>query len=239
MAGIVTADFLLKGAMYALEQCGLLLHDAVRQCEHGSYATAVALAGFAREELGRHRLLRDKWEAVVQRGKTVTLKDIQGACANHVKKQEWGQIATVLRGSLNDQIGKLIRAAVEHEPGSSEHLEAEQRLKELQAAKRRRTPEDRHEQRMAALYVEPNDSGTDWKRPRDLKKEIAMHSVYDLANDYSAVLSHLEPGMIELEPPFLDPAELPFARKMLAWPERPTLLRPRWPRKGASDGTTR
>lgn len=235
----MTADFLLKGAVYALEQCGLLLHDAARLYEHGSFATAVAVGGFAREELGRHRLLRDKWQKLVQRRKSVTLKQIQGACADHVKKQEWGQIATVLRGSLNDRIGKLIRAAFEHEPGSREHLEAEQQLKQIREAKRRRTPKDRHEQRMTALYVGPNDSGTNWKRPRDLGEQIAMHSVSDLANDYSAVLSHLKPGIIELEPPLLDAEELLFARAMLAWTERPNLLRPTWPHRGGSHGTTR
>ena len=53
----VTADFLLKGYALALEQCGLLLRDAVLLYENKSYANAVVLAAFAREELGRSRIL--------------------------------------------------------------------------------------------------------------------------------------------------------------------------------------
>ena len=54
---MVTANFLLEGAYYALEQCGLLLRDAVQLYNGSSYATAVVLAAFAREELGREKIL--------------------------------------------------------------------------------------------------------------------------------------------------------------------------------------
>ena len=49
-----TADYLLRGTVFALEQCGLLLRDARILCEAGSYASAVVLTAFAREELGRN-----------------------------------------------------------------------------------------------------------------------------------------------------------------------------------------
>jgi AbiV len=52
----VTADFLLKGYALALEQCGLLLRDAVLLYKNRSYANAVVLAAFAREELGRSQI---------------------------------------------------------------------------------------------------------------------------------------------------------------------------------------
>jgi hypothetical protein len=42
---MVTSEFLLQGYALALEQCGLLLRDAVRLYESRSYATAVVLAG--------------------------------------------------------------------------------------------------------------------------------------------------------------------------------------------------
>jgi len=47
MAAAVTAQYLLKGAVYALEQCGLLLRDANLLYQNGSHASAVALAAFA------------------------------------------------------------------------------------------------------------------------------------------------------------------------------------------------
>jgi AbiV family abortive infection protein len=49
----VTAQFILEGSEYALEQCGLLLRDANVLYRNGSYASAVVLTAFAREELGR------------------------------------------------------------------------------------------------------------------------------------------------------------------------------------------
>src|SRR4051794_29506052 len=57
MSGPLTAQSLLRGAVYSLEQCGLLLGDAKLLYENGSYATALAVAAFAREDLGRWRIL--------------------------------------------------------------------------------------------------------------------------------------------------------------------------------------
>jgi AbiV family abortive infection protein len=54
-----TPLYLLKGAVYALEQCGLLLRDANILFRGGSYANTVVLAAFAREELGRSNILFD------------------------------------------------------------------------------------------------------------------------------------------------------------------------------------
>jgi hypothetical protein len=57
MSGSVTAQSLLRGAVYSLEHCGQLLGDAKTLYEHGSYATALAVGAFAREDLGRWRML--------------------------------------------------------------------------------------------------------------------------------------------------------------------------------------
>ena len=52
MSTPVTPQYLLKGAVYALEQCGLLLRDANTLYRSGSYSNAVVLAALAYEELG-------------------------------------------------------------------------------------------------------------------------------------------------------------------------------------------
>ncbi len=57
----MSPEELLKGTFYALEQCGLLLRDANIQYRNGSYASTIVLAAFAREELGRYRILLDFW----------------------------------------------------------------------------------------------------------------------------------------------------------------------------------
>jgi hypothetical protein len=43
MSASITPQYLLEGAVYALEQCGLLLRDANLLYRSGSYATAVPL----------------------------------------------------------------------------------------------------------------------------------------------------------------------------------------------------
>jgi hypothetical protein len=55
----VSPQYLLEGAVYALEQCGLLLRDANLLYRNGSYSSAVAVALFATEELGRWSILLD------------------------------------------------------------------------------------------------------------------------------------------------------------------------------------
>ena len=73
MPASVTPQYLLEGAVYALEQCGLLLRDANLLYQNGSHASAVALAAFAREELGRWRILFELRKKVLG-GDNVTIK---------------------------------------------------------------------------------------------------------------------------------------------------------------------
>ena len=56
----ITPEYLLQGAAYALEQCGLLLRDAIVLYRNGSYSSAVALAALAREGLGLY-VVRTFW----------------------------------------------------------------------------------------------------------------------------------------------------------------------------------
>src|SRR5215475_183400 len=85
----VTPQYLLHGAVYALEQCGLLLRDANLLYESGSYATAIALAAFAQEELGRWKMLRDLRKEVLD-GDHLTAEQVRTRCGDHVRKQEAG-----------------------------------------------------------------------------------------------------------------------------------------------------
>lgn len=100
-SNIVTPQYLLEGALYALEQCGILLHDAITLYHDGAYPSAIVLAAFAREELGRFRILLDLRKEVLGGQRKLTTKDIQKECEDHVRKQEWGQLSTTII-SLND-----------------------------------------------------------------------------------------------------------------------------------------
>ena len=48
----ITSSYLVKGAVFAFEQCGTLLQAANCLYRNGSYASAVVLAAFAREGWG-------------------------------------------------------------------------------------------------------------------------------------------------------------------------------------------
>jgi len=117
MPSPVTPQYLLEGSMYALEQCGLLLRDATILYQRGSYANAVVLAAFAREELGRFEILLDLRKEVLA-GKTITIKEIQDRCTGHVTKQQAGMLSTLVTadrdsvlGNLSEPNGKLILKA--------------------------------------------------------------------------------------------------------------------------------
>ena len=154
----VTPEYLLKGAAYALEQCGLLLRDANSLYSCGSYASAVAVALFAREELGRYRILLDLRTQVLGGGH-LTIEKIQKRCRDHVTKQEAGMLSFVMRVDTDTALGKLLGTYLNAKQGSEEWKSAREQLEQA----RQSIPVERHKQRMSALYVDaeaPTD-GTD------------------------------------------------------------------------------
>jgi AbiV family abortive infection protein len=204
---VVTEQFLREGASYALEQCGLLLHDAAALYERGSYATAVAIAALGREELGRSGILED-FRKLVATGEQVTLDDVNRACSDHVKKQQRGQLSVVLR---DRGTGDLLRAKARTSPGTPEAEEVDRQLDDVIERVKRRRPHERHEERMDGVYVAPSDAGTSWKRPRDrFSAEDAWHIVNDLANDYNGRRANVAVTLP-------DGAQLPVAKRPREW----------------------
>jgi AbiV family abortive infection protein len=167
----VTPQYLLQGAAYALEQCGLLLRDANALYRNGSYANAVVLAAFAREELGRSGILFDLRRRVLA-GEAITIVQIRQACEDHVAKQKAGMLSTTLTADRDTGLGKLMRTKMENPPQSPEWQKADAELQRIDEIKKKRTPSDRHEERMAALYVEPA-SDSQWNRPTDISASEA------------------------------------------------------------------
>jgi AbiV family abortive infection protein len=179
MPASVSPQYLLEGAVYALEQCGLLLRDANVLYRNGSYASAVALARFAHEELGQWKILRDL-RAEVLGGKHLTIKDIQNACKDHETKQRAGALSTTITADRNSGIGKLIMTPV----GSKGWREAREQIEKWLRKMAKRTPSDRHEQRMSALYVDPV-APDQWSRPiKKISATAASKYLQDVLNDY-------------------------------------------------------
>lgn len=220
----ISPQYLVKGAAYALEQCGLLLIDTVSLANQKSYSSAVVLAAFAREELGRSRILIDFFDQIVQNNKEVTIEEINKACKDHIEKQKWGQLSTSLRFPNDSQAGKLALRRMEllrlGQHQSEEYKELENKMTEIMERVRKHTPNDRHKTRIQALYVEPDQSGLIWNIPKNVTSEFAFNFVADASSDYSILRQILDLGTSSDEE---------FTKELLKWKERPEIPLPKWP----------
>jgi AbiV family abortive infection protein len=174
---MVTSEYLLKGAAYALEQCGLLLRDANLLYRSGSYASAVALALFAWEELGRYRILLDLRTQVLG-GNYVTIQEIKERCKRHVTKQEAGMLSYV----TDPGFAKLLDTYLSANASREERETALEQL-ELHHQRTKGIPLERHKLRLSALYVDavPPDR---WNRPRGVSATSAVLCLRDAYKDY-------------------------------------------------------
>jgi AbiV family abortive infection protein len=135
----VTPQYLLEGAVYALEQCGLLLRDANLLYRSDSCATAVALALFAREELGKWKILLNLRHEVLG-GKNVTIQEIKDRCDDHATKQRAGMLSLTMRADRDSGLGRLLQSRFEAPPGSDEWKETDDRLAKIDRTKEKRVP---------------------------------------------------------------------------------------------------
>jgi AbiV family abortive infection protein len=218
----VTPQYLLEGAAYALEQCGLLLRDANLLYQSGSYGSAVALAAFAREELGRWRILLELRKKLLARG-SVAIKEIQNRCKDHVGKQEAGMTSIVMRADKGSGLAKLLQTQMSAKPGSKEWKEAREQIEKLDRQKKNRIPGNRHEQRMSALYVDAV-SPDRWSRPTtEISQTSAFDYLQDAANDYSIQYDHYT------NPQLYKPDDLELYTALEKWTDRLTLPSPERP----------
>jgi len=216
----MSPEDLLKGAFYALEQCGLLLRDATILYQNHAYANTVVLAGFAHEELGRHRILLDLWRHACA-GKVVTAAQIRKACKEHETKQEAGMSGTTLKSGISE----LLQAISSNHPSSSKFQDADAKLEKMIEAKRKRTPGDRHKQRMAALYVEPV-SETRWNRPAETSATVTWEFLKDAVNDYA---QQYHKGFVAPSDVNLKVTDPELYSALEPWSDRPKLQAPEWP----------
>jgi len=224
----VTPDYLLRGYALALEQCGLLLRDAVRLYEAGSYATAIVLAAFAQEELGRSQDLLDLWRG--QRdGTPVTGEQIK--MLKHLDKQRAGMLSLTLRADRETDVGKLLVARTTNAPypQSQEWKNADERIRQIAEQMAERTPEDRHNARVRALYVEPT-SNSEWNRPADISVQTAHVFLMDAVNDYSG---RYHQSYITSDQPMLKHIDVDLYDGLTQLADRPQLpipVQPSWPK---------
>ena len=220
----VTPQYLLQGTWYALEQCGLLLRDANELYRSNSYANALVLTAFAREELGRSSILSDLWRRALA-GENFTIAKIREACDDHVAKQRAGMLSVTITTDRESGLGKILKARMENPPQSAEWQKADAELKRIDELKKKRTPTDRHEKRMAALYVEPI-SEREWNRPACVSASTAHDFMRDAVNDYAGRY-HRYSGA---ENAILREVDPELHNALEQWSDRPPLEKPEWPR---------
>jgi AbiV family abortive infection protein len=223
MPASVTPEYLREGAAYALEQCGLLLRDANLLYRNGSYASAVAVVLFAREELGRYKILLDLRTQVLS-GDPITIKEIQDRCFGHVRKQEAGMMSFVMRVVTDPALAKLLDTYLSAKTGSKEWKTARELL-ELDQTRTKRIAVDRHEQRMSALYVDAV-APDGWSRPTREISQLSAHAyLQDAANDYSGQYDRYT------NPETYKPDDPELYTALEEWIERPTLPCPERPER--------
>jgi AbiV family abortive infection protein len=220
---MVTPQFLLEGMLYALEQCGRLLREAVVLYRNGDYSTSILLAVFAREELGKSRILGGMRKEALG-GKSFKVGDIKkqvsiGGRELHIRKQKAGQLSVVQREPEDSELGRLLRARHENHPHSAEYSAADKRLAEITDEQRCNEPAERHKLRMRCLYVEADDAGTAWNRPCSQTKGTARDFIEDAVNDYLGQYDRFQGGSIAIE-------DEELARAVQAWAGRPELPSP-------------
>ena len=213
----VTPQYLLEGAAYALEQCGLLLRDANTLYRSGSYSSAVALALFAREELARYRILLDLRKKVLG-GYHPTTQEVRKRCQHHEHKQQAGMLSFVMRVT-DTPLGGVLGTYLTVKYGSEEWKTAREQLEQA----RQSIPVQRHEQRMSALYVDAKAPDR-WSRPtREISQISAYVYLQGAANDYSGQYDRYA------DPETYKPDDLELYSALGEWTDRPTLPLPEQP----------
>jgi len=223
----VALDTLLRGTWFALEQAGRLLREAVALEDSGAHSTAAGLALLAREELGRYVILRELWGRASQGGAALTAAEVRAACENHVVKQQRGAFSSVMRAQGDSRLATLMRRLLKLPYHSPDAQLARSEVEVARCAKDKRTPTDRHTQRMRAFYVDLAESGATWYRPAELDPAETRNWLFDAVNDYSGLRDCLTtPGVREV-------AEPELAAALDTWPDKPPLPPPVWPQMHA------
>jgi AbiV family abortive infection protein len=224
----ITEQTLLEGSWWALEQAGRLLGSATMLFESGDFSTALAVAMFGREELGRSHLLRD-CAGEVRAGKLLQPDEIKSRCQDHVKKQEASASQTKISTPPGSALARVSRDLNKYDPGSEQWQEAYNAINSAHDAKRRRQPHQRHEARCSSLYVDLNDQGTAWLRP-NITKDEAYNEITTAIGEYThevELLIHAESNpTLEQRAPRLSLKAMSSARSKMSPPvdiPRPSL----------------
>jgi len=175
------------------------------------------LTAFAREELGRYKILRGLWKRTMA-GESFSVKQIDKKCEQHVEKQKQAMFSVVQRADNSTVQGQLMQARMRAAPGSPEWKKADEELEKIIQSQIKRTPEARHKSRIKALYVEPLETG--WNRPAETSETAAREFLTDAINDYSGAQQRYVHPDVDDDPD--------FHAALKQWQDRPELQPATW-----------
>ena len=164
----------------------------------------------AREEMGKARILF-KLSDDVDDGKVLSEQELTEALDDHREKQTHAQLSVVLSFVRGTQLDKLMRKSMD--PSDPDFEAANAEIEEVQNRKRRRTPDERHNLRQRAMYVDPIETGGDWNRPVAFNKEECSGHLCHAMNDYSVLLLNLD----------FSERYRRIRERLSDWPDRPKL----------------
>jgi len=173
--------------------------------------------------LGKYRLLQEQWRESEKSGVYPTVDEVQAACAEHVEKQRKATLSFSFTAEAGSRLDTAIRTQLKHKPQDAEYQQAEQVLQTAIKAGLKRAPEERHNLRMRALYVDLDDSGLSWKRPGQISPEEAKKLLNDAVNDYAIQRDKMDPDQLRGR------GDAKLAVALEAWQLRPILPEPVWP----------
>jgi AbiV family abortive infection protein len=222
-SSLLSADFLLRGAFYAAEHAGILLHDAIELYKLRRFGTSTILAVYSREEVGRSRILLEHLDRAL-RGEIVNRADLQDLFRNHIRKLEAGQFICDIElppRKLREISAEEMGHPKCHPEDAPFYAEWHRRT-EATRKKRARTS---HNARLYAIHVNLSDDGQTWTRPSVIHKDWVSMLLEYVSLDYSM----LHRVFSELE-------SLDMAKSLEAWGEHPALLAPMYIPREKSDG---
>ena len=208
---MVTEQTLLEGSWYAIEQAGRLMQSAVTLFDAGDASTALAIAMFGREEIGRYELLREL-AAEVKAGKQISVDDVNVRCNDHEEKQRGSAAGTVLRPGRGNKLYEALSALSDSNVDSATRHRARETIDVAVNARHKRYPQERHAARMKGLYVDLEPTRKAWSRPVTLDKEVVRAAITDAVNDYLSACQWLETEFTTRA----SPDEEPEIHKMIA-----------------------
>jgi len=222
----ISANTLAQGLWYAIEQCGVLLSNAVNLYEQAQFASAVSLALLANEEFGKSRNLLDLWDEA-EKGNSISTAAVQEAMHPktrvHQKKQAAALVGLSAGVAMGTEIGSLLHqlarslkeirdariAKGEQAENLRDELLADPRVQQLAEALKNA--------RERVLYVDFDSSNRAWLRPRDAfgteVKELAWLVIVQVRNIYANVPGNLLQGTHGAK----------LAMELNSWAARPVL----------------